>query len=144
LGAGDGVAVDPVRNLIVAAGSIGREGTRFRIFNRTDQGNLKPKAVIGGPRSGLQGVSGPFVVYSPKGWIIAGDPGEGEMASELSYVGVWSVEDNGDVPPRWRIGGPNGILQMPRGVTINPKHREIMVSDKRQNAILTFHFPEIF
>ena len=145
LGAGDGVTVDPLRNLIVAAGSIRRgETTRFRIFNRTDQGNVKPKAVIGGPKSGLRSVSGPFVIYSPKGWIIAGDSGDGEMASDLSYVGVWSIEEDGDVPPRWRIGGPKGVLQMPRGVTINPKHQEVLVSDKRQNAVLTFHFPEIF
>ena len=26
------------------------------------------------------------------------------------YVGVWSILDNGAVPPRWTIGGPNGML----------------------------------
>jgi hypothetical protein len=143
LGANDGVAVDPVRNLIVVAGS-GPEGARFRIFDRTAQGNVRPKAVIGGPKSGLREVSGPFIVYPPKGWIVSGDRGEGGMASNLSYVGVWSIEDNGDVPPRWRFGGPNGPLQMPRAVTLNPAHKEVMVSDKWLNAVLTFHFPEIF
>jgi hypothetical protein len=84
-------------------------------------------------------------VYPPRGWIIATDDGVGEeMASDENYMAVWSVEDNGDVPPRWRIGGPKGIFQMPRGVTLNPKNKEVLVSDKRLNAVLTFSFPEIF
>ena len=33
---------------------------------------------------------------------------------------------------------------MPRGVTLNPKHKELIVSDKRLNAVLTFYFPELF
>jgi len=104
----DAVAVDPVQNLLIVGSSTGRStsrggGDRFLIFNRTDQGNVKPKAVIGGPKSGFQRLSGPFAVYPPKGWIIAGDRGGGasnEMASNESYVGIWSVNDNGDVPPK--------------------------------------------
>jgi hypothetical protein len=83
-------------------------------------------------------------VYPPKGWIIAGDRGEGGLASKKAYLGVWSVNDNGDVPPRWRVGGPNGIFEMPRGVAVIAKHKEVIVSDKRLNAVLTFYFPEIF
>ena len=55
-----------------------------------------------------------------------------------------SIEDNGDVPPRWRVGGPKGVLLMPRGVALDPKHKELIVSDKRLNAVLTFSFPEMF
>jgi hypothetical protein len=33
---------------------------------------------------------------------------------------------------------------MPRGVALNPKHKELLVSDKRKNAVLTFSFPEMF
>lgn len=147
------VAVDPLHNVLVVAGQgPGRTeatggGGRFLIFNRTDQGNVKPKGVIGGPKSGFQSLSGPFTLYPPKGWIIAGDRGPGtasEMASDESYVGVWSINDNGDVPPRWRIGGPKGFFQMPRGIAVNPKHKELMVSDKRHNGVLTFSFPELF
>jgi len=141
------LAVDPLHNLLIVIGELPGsdvETDHILIFNRTDQGNTKPKAIIGGPRSGLRNLSGPFTVYPPKGWIVLGDRGEGGLASDVAYVGVWSVEDNGDVPPRWRIGGPHGVFQMPRGVTLNPKHQEIIVSDKRLNAVLTFHFPEFF
>jgi len=31
------------------------------------------------------------------------------------FVGIWStLLDNGDVAPRWTIGGPNGVLKQPR------------------------------
>jgi hypothetical protein len=33
---------------------------------------------------------------------------------------------------------------MPRGVAVIAKHKEVIVSDKRLNAVLTFYFPEIF
>ena len=141
------VAVDPVHNLLIVVGDLPGEdpaAPRIFIFNRTDQGNVKPKAVIGGPNSGFLGLSGPFTVYPPRGWIIIGTRGEGELVSDEAYVGVWSIEDNGDVPPRWKIGGPNGILQMPRGVTLDPKNKNLIVSDKRLNAVMTFYFPEIF
>ncbi len=142
LGAG-AVAVDPLNNVLVVAGG-GRGGSRFLIFNRTDQGNVKPKAIIGGPKSGFRRLGGPFTVYPPKGWIIASDRGQGGLVSDIAYVGVWSIHDNGDVPPRWRIGGPNGVLQMPRGVTLDPKNKSLIVSDKRLNAVMTFYFPELF
>ncbi len=139
----DAVAVDPLNNLLVVGGG-GRDGARFLIFNRTDRGNVKPKASIGGPKSGFRRLGGPFTLYPPKGWIIATDRGEGGLVSDIAYVGVWSIHDNGDVPPRWKIGGPNGVLQMPRGVALDPKNKNLIVSDKRLNAVMTFYFPELF
>ncbi len=130
LGAG-AVAVDPVNNVVVVGGG-GRGGARFLIFNRTDQGNVKPKAIIGGPKSGFRRLGGPFTVYPPKGWIIASDRGQGGLVSDIAYVGVWSIHDNGDVPPRWKIGGPNGVLQMPRGGHAGPQEQK---SDCQRQAI---------
>jgi hypothetical protein len=143
------VAVDPVHNLLVVAGGLAENGQRpdgelLLIFDRTDQGNVKPRSIIGGPKSGFKGLSGPFVVYPPRGWIIAGDRGEGGLVSNWANVGVWSIHDNGDVPPRWRIGGPNGVLRMPRGLALDPKNKLLFVTDKRLNAVLTFSVPEIF
>ena len=142
----DAVAVDPVHNLLVVGGSVGRRQPRLFVFNRTDEGNAAPKAVIGGPKSHLVGFGGPFAVYPPKGEIIVSVRGGefSELASDYAYVGVWSTQDNGDVPPKWMIGGPNGVLQMPRGVALDPKNKAMLISDKRLNAVLTFSFPEMF
>jgi hypothetical protein len=141
------LAVDPVHDLLIVGGRSGGE-SRLLIFNRTDQGNVKPKAAIGGPKSGLAHISGPFVVYPPKNEIfvsVRGSSSESnEMVSDDCFVGVWSTADNGDVPPRWTIGGPKGVLRMVRGVDLDPKNKSVIVTDKRLNAVLTFYFPEIF
>ncbi len=141
------VAVDPVRDLLV----VSRSQEQFRdgpgallIFNRTDQGNVKPRAVIRGPKAGL-GWTTNIQVYPPRGWIVVVDAGPTyDVETISSYIGVWSINDNGDVPPRWKIGGPNSTIIKPRGVVLNPKHKEIIVSDKRLNAAMTYYFPEIF
>jgi DNA-binding beta-propeller fold protein YncE len=145
------VSVDPIHGLLIVSG-----GSRILIFDRTASGNTKPKAVIGGPRSGLMVGQG-MTVYPPTGKIIVNVPGfreddrdEGDafspegLASDKSYVGVWSIYDNGDVPPQWTIGGPNGLLRQPRGVTLDPKNRNLIVSDKFLNGVATYHFPELF
>jgi hypothetical protein len=143
---GDALAVDAVHNLIVAEGRMGKQ-PEFLIFNRTDEGEVKPKGVIGGPKSKFRNLGGPFAVYAPKSEIIASVRGGGEyadLASDESFVGVWSLNDNGDVPPKWTIGGPYGVIQMPRGIALDPKNKNMMVSDKRLNSVLTFSFPEMF
>ncbi len=67
------------------------------------------------------------------------------VASDESFVGVWNyVEDKGDAPPRWTIGGPKGMLRQPRGVVLDPKNKALIVSDKYLNAVLTYYFPEVF
>ena len=141
------VAVDTVHNLLIVGGRYDEGGNaRLLIFNRTDQGNVKPKAVIGGPNSQLKGLGGPFTVYPPTGKIIvpvnAGS--YKNLVADESFVGIWNINDNGDVPPQYTIGGPNGILKMVRGVTVNAKHKELIVTDKRLNSVMTFSFPEIF
>ena len=147
LGSDEPLVVDPVHNLLISGGTAGRGQPRLLIFNRTDSGNVKPKAVIGGPKSRLNSFGGPFAVYPPKGEIMVSVRGPGpyaELSSDESFVSVWSINDNGDVPPRWTIGGPKGVLRMPRGIALDVKNRNMLVSDKRLNAVLTFHFPELF
>jgi hypothetical protein len=132
-------AVDPVHNLLIVTGRPAAEGSggggAIMIFNRTDQGNVKPKAVISGPKVSLSGGNARVYVYPPRGEIVV-------VGNRL--VGVWSIEDQGDAPPRWTIGGPNGILESVRGVALDPKHKSVIISDKRLNALLTYSFPEIF
>jgi hypothetical protein len=130
-----GVVVDPVRNLIVVAGGTsGERGSQLAIFERTASGDVKPRRVIAGPRTGLRGTWN-LEIHPPSGMIFVVQEG---------FVGVWSIEDEGDAPPRYQIGGPKGVLDRPRGVALDPAHNSVFVSDKGLNAVLTFELPEVF
>jgi hypothetical protein len=125
------VTVDPVNNLLIAAGSGG-----LRIFDRTASGNTRPRALI-------RGGGGLMATYPPKGLIFArGGSGGGGRYDTGGYIGVWSIHDNGNVPPRWIIG--KGALYDIRGVAIDPKSKTVIVSDKTLNGVLSFYAPEIF
>ena len=107
------------------------------IFDRTASGNTKPKRVITGIPDNRN-----IAIEPEGGWIFVALPGT--IAHPYGYVGVWHIDDNGEVPPRFRIGGPDGSLRMPRGVVLDAKNQSVIVSDKKLNAILTFRIPEIF
>jgi hypothetical protein len=138
-------SVDPENNVLVGTGtyeSDGKSEHAIMIFNRTDNGSVKPRAVIKGPLSGLRGTR---QIQAYKGWIIVTHPGRGDGEKpENVFIGVWSIHDEGDVPPRWRIGGPDTTLKNPRGVVLNPKGKEVIVADMRLNMVLTYSFPELF
>ena len=143
------VGVDPIHNLLVVGSSESRGnrgGTELLIFNRMAKGNEAPRGIIGGPKSRLTTLtlSGPFAVYPEKGLMFVGFylGASSDLAAKEAFVGVWSIHDNGDVQPRFIIG--EGAFQMPRGVAVNPKHKEVIATDKRLNAVLTFSVPEIF
>ena len=107
--------------------------------------NVKPKTVIGGPKNGFNGPNGPIAVHAPTGMILVStrvDSGEESQLNNEGQVAVWSIHDNGDVPPRWTIG--KGFLKVPRGIALDPEARNFVVSDKIGNRILTFHLPEIY
>lgn len=146
--------VVPELNLmVVAAGNIPgqpRQG-KLLIFNRTDNGNVKPLRVISlGPNAGYFG--GDFVV-SPKGWILIpgsanegrrGGGGEGQERGQPNRViKIWSVYDNGDVPPRWTFGGPMSKLAG-GNLALNPKEKEVIVHTGDQNGVSAYSLPEIF
>jgi hypothetical protein len=46
--------------------------------------------------------------------------------------GAWNEDDSGDVAPRWTIA--KGYLYMPRGLTLDPKKKTVIVSDKYMNS----------
>jgi len=98
-----------------------------------------------------------MTLYPPTGKIIVNVAGSRDdereqgvpftpegLASDKSYVGIWNIDDNGDVPPQWTIAGPKGMLRQPRGVTVDAKHKTLIVSDKYLNGVLTYSFPELF
>lgn len=122
----------------------GAEMGGLLIFDRTAQGNVAPRGVIQGPRTGIF-IPEQLQAYSPKGWIVVSQSTDWPTPEPPdTFIGIWSVNDNGDIPPRWRIGGPTTMIKKPRGVALNPARKEILVADMRQNAVFTFHFPEMF
>ena len=64
------------------------------------------------------------------------------MCCRSAYVAVWSEDDNGDVAPRYTVA--KGSLYMPRGLTLDPKKKTVIVSDKYMNSVMTFSLPEIY
>ena len=123
------VGVDPIHNVLVV------KSNGLLIFDRTAQGNTKPLRVIRGPKTGGFG-GGQITVYAEKGLI---------LTNSMDGWAVWSIYDDGDVAPRWRIpvkqitgGGQNS------GIAVIPKHKEIMIASALQNRVLTFYFPELF
>lgn len=152
------LAVDPVHDLIVvAAYAKNTKDTRterdikFLFFNRTDEGNVKPRGEILIPNIGPQRTSeqlfGQMQIYPQKGWIIATIPGADrswESGEFTPFIGVWNINDRGAAPARWKLGGKKSTLLRPRGVVLQPETKEMIVSDMRQNALVTFYFPELF
>jgi len=142
------VEVDNLHNLLIVSG-----GDTISIFNRTASGDEKPLRVITGVNVGAD-----MAVYPPSGKIALNIPGPGGddergetgaftpegLASDKAHIGVWSIFDNGNVAPMWTIAGPQGLLRQPRGLVLDAKNKNIIVSDKFLNGVATYHFPELF
>ena len=123
------VEIDPLRDLLIVSSN-----GKLLIFDRTADGNTPPLRTIGGPMNPAGG--GQMAIYPEKGYIIAG-AGRGSR-------GVWSVLDEGDVPPRWRIPVADILGAGPNGIALVPEHKELLVSSGNLNRIVTFYFPEMF
>lgn len=138
---GGRLTVDPVHNFLIAS-----SGDGLKIYSRTARGNDKPLRVITGPAA--EGAA--LMTTNPAtGMIFAAVRmgGEGELGGRFAtedYVGVWSVFDSGDAPPRFTVGGPKFLFKDIRGIAVDPKNKTVIASDKTLNAVLTFHVPEAF
>jgi DNA-binding beta-propeller fold protein YncE len=154
-----GLAVDSLRNLIIVANRVETEGRDssdgILIFNRTDNGDVAPRAMIAGPRTGIIKIR-QLVVDEARGQIFVTAKNNYEFyrpddmrpspwdPDKTGFIGVWSVSDNGDVPPRGVIKGPASGLVWPAGVAINPLNHEVYTIDSVGNALFTFSMPEFF
>ena len=145
------VSVDWDHDLLIARG----DGGTIRIYERTVSGEAQPLRVItGGPISGTNGPGNARWIPGTRNFIAGTRPygiqtyGDREGApinyqnpeEAMSFLGVWSIDDSGDVPPRFTIA--HDTMMEYRGVAINPNHKEIFVADKTANAIFAFSFPE--
>jgi len=135
------VAVDTIRNLVVV-----NLNNAFLIFDRTASGDTPPKAVIRGPHSQVAS-TGNFRIYPPTGMIV-------DLCTGQS-VCAWSIEDTGDVAPRWKIPVKQLTGYRISGLALVPAHKEVLFSvagwgkgdyppSGIMNAILTFSWPEIY
>jgi len=163
-----GVAVDPVHDRIVAASASSVPGgtTGLFLFGRTDQGDVAPRAVIAGPQTGIvrpwqlavdPALGRVFVaainnenhppyqleipradldrdVQLPSPWT----------TGALGFIGMWDINDNGNVPPRAVIKGPGSFLVHPAGVALNPQGGEVFATDSVRNGLFTFLAPSFF
>jgi hypothetical protein len=138
------VGVDPVHNLLIVLSSAERAqgggadggggGGSLLIFDRTANGNVKPKAVIKGPKTGLGGGSAPHV--TEKGWMI--------VACGGGSICAWNITDSGDVAPRWKIPVQQITGVAPSGIALDPAHKEVIVTSGNRNRVMTFSWPEVF
>jgi DNA-binding beta-propeller fold protein YncE len=154
-----GLAADAKRAFIVVANRVesgGRESDdAILVFNRLDNGDPKPRAKIAGPHTGIIKIRQLFV-DEERGLIFATIKNNFEAYNHADsrpspwdpdrtgFIGVWSIDDNGDVPPRGVIKGPATGLVWPAGVAINPKDHEIYAIDSVSNALFMFKMPEFF
>ena len=129
------LSVDPINDLIV----VPHRG-RILIFNRTATGNVKPKAVI--ESSQLVGIRH-LRVYPPKGLIVTvlGGKSKGVGQDEMTAIAVWSIHDDGDVPPLMIFTDPEAPVPG-RKLAFNPKAKQIIVGGGV--SIRRYYFPEIF
>lgn len=132
---GGRLTVDPVHGFLIASADEG-----LKIYRSTAQGDEPPLRIITHKDAKEVGL---MTTHPESGMIFAGVRPGGRYAKE-DYVGVWSVYDNGDVPARWAIGGPGGVLSDMRGVAIDAKNKSVIISDKTVNGVMTWSVPEIF
>lgn len=148
-----GVAVDPERNLLVVASRSRTLKTGLFVFNRTDNGDVAPRGVIAGPNTGIVRIRQIAVdegrifvaVKNNKDSYHAEAPAPSPWnPDQPGFIGVWDINDNGDVPPRRIIKGPATGLVWPAGIALNPKNRELYTIDSVRNGMSTFFMPEFF
>jgi len=162
-----GVAVDPRRNRIIAA-SRSVSTTGILTFNRTDNGNVSPKTMITGPNTGLAHFR-QVAVDPESGRIFLAqqsmrekrlEPYRGDRprteeefkrAARASsgrvgpgFVGVWDIDDNGNVPPRAIIQGTMSRLIAPGGIALDPKRGEVYAIDGGSSGYFVYNVPQLF
>jgi hypothetical protein len=138
--AGGSIAVDPINNLMALPG----RNRSIVIFDRTASGNTKPLRIIEGPNTQIDRIN-QMQIYPEGRLVMIAMPGQQLlMEPPRVFVGIWSLDDDGDVPPRWTVNGDQTTLKKPFAIAINPEHKELYVTDMRLNGVLTFSVPEIF
>jgi DNA-binding beta-propeller fold protein YncE len=164
-----GIAVDPNRDVLVVSTYSRLPGgvTGILVFGRTDEGDVAPRRVIAGPKTGITRLRQialdpetgrifaavinneylpPYDIDKPRRGLDADVelPSPWNTGSE-GFIGVWDDEkDDGDVKPRSIIKGRSTGIVHPAGVTFNARDGEVIAPDAIWNGLFTFLKPELF
>ena len=111
----------------------------------TDTGDVAPRSIISGPKTGLGVVRGTRkVIFSPQGKkIIATGRRGGAETGELfipdakPFIGIWNYGDNGDVPP-WAMMPDTAAYSM----DLNPAAKELITVDR--GKLIVYRMPQLF
>jgi hypothetical protein len=139
------IAVDPVHNLIAVTNQKYADGeTRsgsILTFNRTDNGDVKPRTMISGPKAALSS-NNQLQIYPPRGWILVSPQNRGTGNGDGIDVAIWNINDNGNIPPRYTLRTPESVTSGAQGVVLIPKTKEMSIAGG--NSVATFSVPELF
>ena len=81
--------------------------------------------MITGPKSEMSSTN-TLQIYPPRGWIING--------CTDGAICAWSINDNGDIPPRWKIPVQKLTGYVASGIALDPVHKEMMLSAAGQRV----------
>ncbi|MCS7143255.1 MAG: hypothetical protein NZ920_05680 [Aigarchaeota archaeon] len=143
--------------IVVASTDMGRAPnakTGIFMYNRSSNGDVKPVREITGPNTGIKSYPWTlavhrghiFVAVSNMNYLPCYDvnrciPNRGLKGSPWvaeGFIGVWSLRDNGDVPPRLKINGPLSEIGAPTSLALNPNDGEVLVGDSIKNGCYVF------
>jgi hypothetical protein len=123
------------------------------IYDRTAKGDDKPLRIItGGPNSGTTAPGEPFWIPGTRNFVATtrkfGAPPKSpdrplnyQTAEEAqTFLGVWTIDDDGDVAPRYTTG--HNFFKELRNIAVDPKYKTVIAADKTGNNITTWDFHE--
>jgi hypothetical protein len=156
-----GVAVDPVRNIVVGTASDQHHRGAIFVFDRRASGDVAPLGVITGPHTGIKSLWH-VAVYNGKIFAVAFNSGyfppydRGGFAptpgctgppkpwlAPIGFIGVWNLTDKGDVPPRAYIRGAASDLLHPASIALDPPDGELFTGDGGRNGVFAFQVPQL-
>jgi hypothetical protein len=139
-GPGGSVAVDPIHNLIATPG----RGRSILIFDIMANGNAKPLRVIRGPETQIDRIN-QMAIYPEGKLVVVAMPGvQGLVEPPRVFIGAWSLDDDGNVAPKFAISGEATTMRKSFSVALDKEHKDVIVSDMRLNGVMTFNVPEMF
>jgi hypothetical protein len=119
----DTLTVDvPHDEVIVASGE-----ESYLVFPRGASGDVAPTRVVGGPKTGIAALYG-LAVDPERNLIIAQSRTAEGLAEQPDTIRFFDRQANGDVEPRYVLGGPHtGILKI-RQIEVDPARGWLFVA----------------